>query len=371
VCAARTILTINAGSSSLRLAAFSDEGALKPVASERVEPANDEHPFRAFLERHEIHNVVCVAHRVVHGGDFTDSALIDARVESEIGRLAPFAPLHNPFALHGIRACRSLLGTAISQVAVFDTSFFTRLPELARTYAIPFQLARENGLRRYGFHGIAHRSMWHRWHELAQRPATSRVILLQLGAGCSIAAVKDGGAVDTSMGFSPLEGLVMATRSGDLDPGLAIYLQREKGMSADELDDLLNRHSGLLGISGKTSDMRELLESDDPKAKLAIDVYCYRARKYVGAYLAVLGGVDAVLFGGGVGENASHIRDAILRGMEWAGIELDARLNREAGAGTPTRISGPQSPAAVWVMPVDEALILAQEARRLGGIKHA
>jgi acetate kinase len=367
----RIILAVNAGSSSLRLAAFANDGGLTPVASERTVPANDERPFREFLDRHAIGNVECVAHRVVHGGDFTEAVRIDERVESEIGRLAPFAPLHNPFALQGIRACRSLLGTAISQVAVFDTSFFTGLPELARTYAIPFELARENGLRRYGFHGIAHRSMWQRWHEVAQRPATSRVISLQLGAGCSMAAIKDGRAVDTSMGFSPLEGLVMATRSGDLDPGLAIYLQREKGMSADELDDLLNRRSGLLGISGKTSDMRELLESDNRQAKLAVDVYCYRARKYVGAYLAVLGGVDSVLFGGGVGENASQVRDAILQGMEWAGIEFDARLNREARAGTPVRISGPHSPAAAWVMPVDEALILAQEARRLGGIKHA
>ena len=361
------ILTVNAGSSSLRLDAF-ESGGLKRVASQRADPGEDDRPLRDFLQRHAISGVECVAHRVVHGGQYTQPMRIDAQVEREIERLSPFAPLHNPFALRGIRDCRRLLA-GVPQVAVFDTSFFAALPEVARTYALPRELT-EQGLHRYGFHGIAHSSMWRSWQALPGVPAPGRVISLQLGAGCSAAAVRDGAALDTSMGFSPLEGLMMATRCGDLDPGLALYLQREAGYSVERLDELLNTRSGLAGVSGRSADMRELLAAQDQASALAVALYCYRVRKYVGAYLAVLGGADAVLFGGGVGENAWQVRERILAGMEWAGIALDAKANR-AAAGTQARVSGPHSPVAVWVMPVDEARILAEEASRLEGLDHA
>ena len=369
------ILTINAGSSSLKVAAFEHVGGmLRLLAHENVEQRAAGVPGD-FLARHGIGRVSRVAHRVVHGGDFQQPVLLDARVEAEIERLAPFAPLHNPFALDAIRACRSHLGTEVPQIAVFDTAFFVGLPDVARSYALPHEFAARHGLRRYGFHGIAHCSMWRQWLQ-AEHRSGGRVISLQLGAGCSMAAVKDGRALDTSMGFSPLEGLVMATRCGDIDAGLLIYLERELGLSNERLDEMLNRHSGLDGVSGATGDMRELLQSTDSRVRLAIDLYCYRARKYIGAYLTVLGGADAILFGGGVGENAWRIREQTLSGLEWAGISLDAGRNRAAvGAGTAQHISGPRAhPAlgiAVWVIPVDEEAILAQETVSVQGVKNA
>ncbi len=368
------ILTVNAGSSSLKLAAYEHGPAgLRPVARKGYD-AGASGVFAAFLQRHGIGSVSCIAHRVVHGGEFHRPVLLDARVEAEIARLAPFAPLHNPPALAAIRACREDFGAGVPQVAVFDTAFFAGLPDVARIYALPRELERQ-GLRRYGFHGIAHCSMWRQWCELEQR-RSGRAISLQLGAGCSITAVKDGRALDTSMGFSPLEGLVMATRCGDVDAGLLLYLQRELGWQSERIEEALNRHSGLAGVSGLSGDMRELERSEDPRARLAIELYCYRARKYLGAYLAVLGGADAILFGGGVGENASRIRERILLGLGWAGVSLDAARNRAAaGAGTAQRIDGrstDRAPAvAVWVIPVDEAGILAQEAFSLEGTKHA
>jgi acetate kinase len=285
-------------------------------------------------------------------------------VEAEIERLAPLAPLHNPLALAWIRACREQLGAELPQVAVFDTGFYARLPEVARTYALPYTLMRKLIVRRYGFHGLAHEAMWRRWRAL--RSADKCVISLQLGAGCSITAVCNGAPVDTSMGFSPLEGLVMATRAGDVDPGLLLYLQRAEGMTPERLEKLLNEESGLLGVSGASSDMRALLTSSDPQARLAVDLYCYRARKYIGAYLATLGGADAILFGGGVGEHAPAVRAKILDSMQWAGIVLDAARN-DAAIGTEARISDLNSKVEVWVVPVDEAVILAQAAQAVLG----
>lgn len=367
-----TILTVNAGSSSLRLAAFAFEGRLERLAAQRYDANTGDEAgrIRDFIQRHAIPAVTCVAHRVVHGGEtLAAPCVVDARVEAEIERLAPLAPLHNPAALAGIRACRALLGAGVPQVAVFDTAFFARLPEVAHAYALPRALSAKHGLRRYGFHGIAHQAMWRRWRALGPELADGgRVISLQLGAGCSIAAVRDGRAVDTSMGFSPLEGLVMATRAGDVDPGLLLFLQRAEGFMPERLERLLNEESGLLGLSGLSGDMRRLLESDDPAARLALEVYGYRARKYIGAYLAVLGGADAVLFGGGVGEHAAPVRERILAGLEWAGIALDADANRDAVA-REARISGRKSKVEVWVIPVDEAAILAQEAAALLAIK--
>ncbi|HEX7971709.1 MAG TPA: acetate/propionate family kinase [Thiobacillus sp.] len=367
------VLTVNTGSSSVRLAAFeTDGGALTRAASGHFsgdwnEPAA---MLRAFLQGHGIEAVAAVAHRIVHGGArLTAPCRIDDTVEAEIERLAPLAPLHNPRALEWIRACRTLLRAQTAQVAVFDTAFYADLPEVAATYALPRALSARHGIRRYGFHGLAHEAMARRWRELKPELAKGgRVISLQLGAGCSVTAVRAGRAIDTSMGFSPLEGLVMATRSGDVDPGLLLYLQRAEGLAPERMERLLNEESGLLGLSGASGDMRALLEADDAEAKRAVDVYCYRARKYIGAYLAALGGADAILFGGGVGEQAPAVRAQMLSGLEGLGIALDDKANR-AAIGAEMCISRGSGAVAVWVVPVDEAAILAQAAHEAIGIQ--
>lgn len=360
-----TLLTVNAGSSSLRLTLFAYDEALKPLAAQRYDGNADAGPeqMSGFLRHHLVKEVKCVVHRVVHGGEaLTVPCKIDAAVETEIERLAPLAPLHNPAALLWIRACRELFGDEVPQIAVFDTAFFANLPAVARTYAIPHVFAARHGVRRYGFHGLAHEAMWRRWRALrADVTNGGRAISLQLGAGCSITAMRDGEAVDTSMGFSPLEGLMMATRSGDVDPGLLLYLQRHAGVTPRELEKLLNEESGLLGVSGMSDDMRVLLASSDPRARLAVDLYCYRARKYLGAFLAVLGGADAILFGGGVGEHAPVVRAKILERLEWMGIVLDTSRNA-ATVGNEARISDPSGKADIWVVPVNEAAILAEAA---------
>lgn len=362
-----SILTVNTGSSSVRLDVFllDDKQRLNALGGKRYGPDAGElgRVLRQFLRQPALPPVNIVAHRIVHGGArLTASCLLAPEVEREIGRLIPLAPLHNPNALKWIEAARAVLGAGVPQVAVFDTAFYANLPEVSRTYAVPHELSLKHELRRYGFHGLAHEAMWRRWQQLRPEAADrGRTISLQLGAGCSVTAVDRGTPVDTSMGFSPLEGLMMATRSGDIDPGLITFLQRREGLTPEQTDRLLNERSGLLGVSGISADMRELLESGDPRACLAVDLYCYRARKYLGAYLAVLGGADAVLFGGGVGENAPRVRARILENMGWAGVALDSAENL-AAAGVERRISSANSPIEVWVIPVDEAAILAQEA---------
>jgi acetate kinase len=358
------LLVVNTGSSSVRLALYAFEAnALQPISAQRysgdVQPENT---LREFLGSEPVD---AVAHRVVHGGtSLTAPCVIDADVEAEIESLAQLAPLHNPRALAWIQASRALPGATVKQVGVFDTGFYATLPEVARSYALPQQLVQRLGLRRYGFHGIAHQAMLRRWQHLQPGIAKGgRVISLQLGAGCSITASSNGLPQDTSMGFSPLEGLVMATRSGDIDPGLLLHLLRNENMSVDEMDHLLNRESGLRGMAGE-SDMRKLLVSTDLPVQTALDLYCYRARKYVGSYLAALGGTDAILFGGGVGEHTPGIRERILAGMEWAGIVLHHERNH-ATAGTETRISRDDSQVEVWSIPVDEARLIAEEAANL------
>lgn len=359
------VLTVNAGSSSLRLALFAAEGASPMLLAKELfsgDQSDPEEILPVFLNEHGIENVAVVAHRIVHGGTrFSASRLLDRETEAEIERLIQLAPLHHPPALAGLRACRTLFGLDMPQLAVFDTAFYADLPEVARTYAIPHDLARKHGLRRFGFHGIAHRALWRRWREL--RPDIrqgGRVISLQLGAGCSMTAVENGAPRDTSMGFSPLEGLMMATRGGDVDPGLITYIQQHEGYTSEAIERLLYCNCGLQGVADET-DMRRLLERDDDAAQLAVEMYCHRARKYLGAYLSVLGGAEAILFGGGVGEHAPIVREKILANMEWAGIVLDAQANR-AASGTEARISQTQSRTEIWVIPVDEAAVLAQEA---------
>ena len=360
------LLTINAGSSSLRLSLFEQAGDGLVRLTEVYHDGITEYApslLGDVIASVDVAEITLVVHRVVHGGVLlTSPCLIDAMVEAEIERLIPLAPLHNPAALMWIRLARRLLNEQVPQVAVFDTAFYQSLPEVAATYALPHELCRHYGIRRYGFHGIAHRAMWQRWRAL--RPEIEgggRVISVQLGSGCSITAIDRGGPVDTSMGFSPLEGLMMATRSGDVDPTVITYLQREVGLDAEEIERLLNKQSGLFGLSGESSDMRVLLDSDNPDAQLSVDLYCYRVRKYIGAYLAVLGGVDAIVFGGGVGENSSQVRMKILQGMKWLGLELDDDGNKNA-VGVEANISTANSRIEVWVIAVDEASVMAQEA---------
>jgi acetate kinase len=356
------VLTVNAGSSSLRLDLFRHvQGNLERLRSAHHDGATDDAPdlLGEFTDGIAIG---AVAHRIVHGGHFAETRRIDAEAEREIGRMAALAPLHNPPALRCLHAVRDLLGPDIPQYAVFDTAFFRALPPAAAHYPLPPRLCRDYELRRYGFHGSAHRAMSRAWQRLRpDLPGGGRVITLQLGAGCSVTAIANGRAVDTSMGFTPLEGLMMATRCGDIDPGLLIHLQRAHRLDADALERLLTRDSGLAGVSGTSGDMRVLLASDDARAGLAIDMFCYRARKYIGAYLAALGGADAILFGGGIGEHSPEVRHRILSGLDGLGIVLDPELNGRATAGS-ARISADRSALAVHVIEVDEAGELAAAA---------
>jgi len=362
------ILTVNAGSSSVRLAAFRrTQTGVEKLSSRKYDL--EEAPssiLKAFIDGNEIRNISAVAHRVVHGGTrLSHSCLIDSDVEAQIGELSQFAPLHNPFALKWISECRNVFSNKIPQIAVFDTAFYSMMPDVATTYALPKDLCAEWNIRRYGFHGIAHKAMSNRWKDI--RPDLKEggsAISIQLGAGCSISAVQHGKVIDTSMGFSPLEGLVMATRSGDIDPFIVLYLMRSCGLSMEETEEMLNHSSGLLGISGISGDMKILLESDHPDARIAVELFCYRVKKYIGAFYSILQGADTLLFGGGIGENSPVIRERIIEGMKWMGIVLDTSAN-SATIGREGCISSAESRTAAWVISVDEESILAEEADEL------
>jgi len=384
------VLTVNCGSSSLKVrfcavdpsgvstlaegaveaigpgavATFksgSSEQSRSPVAAEDHRTA-----LRALLQllpdgaRHSIESV---GHRVVQGGAFALPAIIDDEVIRAVEAGQRLAPLHNRPSLEGIVASREELRD-VPMVAVFDTTFHNTLPQYASHYALPQELTLKHGLRRYGYHGIAHRSMTERYAELAGAAVDSvSIITLQLGNGCSATAVREGVSVDTSMGFTPLEGLMMGTRPGDVDPGALSYLLREGDVSLGELDDVLNHRSGLLGISGSSSDMAVLLGEEaqgHPRAHDAIEMFCYRVRKYIGAYIAVLGGADAIVFGGGIGERSSEIRRRICEPLEPLGVRLDGERNT-ALTDAEGRISTDDSRIAAWVIPSDEERIIARD----------
>ena len=328
------------------------------------------------LEIKSTADIDAVGHRVVHGGEmFKTSALVDDRVLKGIEDCIDLAPLHNPGNLKGIQAARELFGKDIPQVAVFDTSFHHSLPEQAYLYAVPYHLYRRHRIRRYGFHGTSHRYVAFRYRAMLRltREQTN-IITLHLGNGCSAAAINAGCSVDTSMGMTPLEGLVMGTRPGDLDPAVVNVIARKEGLSAFEVDTLLNTQSGLLGISGLTNDMRELQaelkENDDRRVRLAIEIFCYRARKYIGAYLAAMGGADAVVFTGGIGENSPDIRARICERMEWAGLRLEPAANQET-IGREGKISTEDSKLDAYVIPTDEELLIARDTLRvILGVPH-
>src|ERR1051325_3486175 len=317
-----------------------------------------------------IADIHAIGHRVVHGGErFTHSVLITDEVLDGIEDMIELAPLHNPANIKGIRAGKELLGPGRPQVAVFDTAFHQTLPERAYLYAIPYQFYRRYKVRRYGFHGTSHRYVAYRYRLLRNIPReATNVITLHLGNGCSAAAIKDGDSIDTSMGMTPLEGLVMGTRAGDIDPAIIDYLAIKEGLSLQQLEAMLNKQSGLIGISGLTNDMRELLEEshehNDRRARLAIEIFCYRARKYIGAYLAAMGGADAIVFTGGIGENAPEIRASICEGLQWAGLEIDAQRNAKCSGGCEDLISTDASRMAAYTIPTDQEVFIARDTVR-------
>jgi acetate kinase len=326
-------------------------------------------PDSGVSEIQSMADIHAVGHRVVHGGElFTDSVLITDEVTKGIENCIDLAPLHNPKNLRGIRAMRELLGPQIPQVAVFDTAFHHSLAERSYLYAIPYHLYLRYRIRRYGFHGISHRYMAYRYRTIRklEREQTN-IVSLHLGNGCSAAAIRGGRSVDTSMGMTPLEGLVMGTRSGDVDPAILGFIAAKEGLSIHEVETMLNKQSGLLGLSGLTHDMRVLQDEarnrDDRRAKLAIDIFCYRIRKYIGAFLAAMGGADAVVFTGGIGENSPSVRANICEGLEWAGLSLGAEKNQKTN-GVEGMISREDSRLAAYVIPTDEELLIARDTAR-------
>jgi len=310
--------------------------------------------------------ILAVGHRVVHGGErFSEATLIDGAVEAAIEELAPLAPVHNPLCLRGIRAARKLLPRA-QQIAVFDTAFHQTLPEAACLYAVPYDWYERDGVRRHGFHGTSHR--WVAARTAARWPdRASRLVVCHLGAGCSTTAILDGRSVDTSMGMTPLEGLVMGTRSGDVDPGVIAFIAKRRGLDIGEVEGILNHESGLLGVSGLSADIRELeghAAAGHARAELALEIFAHRARKYIGAHHATLGGATAVAFTGGAGENSPSLRSRILRGLDGLGMFLDTQANSSCKGGEAV-ISTPASPVALLVVPTDEEQMIAREVHAL------
>jgi len=317
----------------------------------------------------EISEIGAVGHRVVHGGEeFTNSVIIDEKVIASIEKFADLAPLHNPPNLAGILATQRKLPD-VMQVACFDTAFHATIPEVAYVYALPYELYEKYGIRRYGFHGISHRYVARRTAAIMGRGKYEiNAITCHLGNGCSVTAVKDGRSIDTSMGLTPLEGVPMGTRSGDLDPAILFYLA-DKGYDVKTLKDLCNKRSGLLGISGLSNDVRnleEFAEKGNARAKLAIDVFCYRIKKYIGAYAAVLDTVDAVVFTGGIGENAVLLRERICNTVAQIGVQLDHAAN-QATVGTEAEISTHDSDVKVFVIPTNEQAAIAHDTYELAG----
>lgn len=376
------VLVLNAGSSSLKYQLVVPESGEVCAAGivERIGESGSEvadhsvalEQMRAQLRADGVRldevPLRAVGHRVVHGGpDFSEPVVIDDAVLDRIRQLSALAPLHNPAAVIGIEAARERLD--VPHVAVFDTAYFSSLPAAASTYAVPRDLAAKHSIRRYGFHGTSHQFVAHATADLLGRPVEDlRQVILHLGNGCSASAVRGGRAIETSMGLTPLQGLVMGTRSGDVDPGLHAYLAREAGLSLDEIDTLLNKKSGVLGLSG-VNDFRELVErvgAGDDDARLAFDVFVHRLKHYVGAYLAILGGADVLVFTAGIGQNSAPVRAAVADGLGELGITVDA--SRNDAVATDARVISPEgSRVVVAVVPTNEELAIARQTAELVG----
>ncbi|MFC2130582.1 acetate kinase, partial [Bacteroidota bacterium] len=329
---------------------------------------SDETKIPGMTSLDDIH---AIGHRVVHGGEkFKSSIRIDNDVIKGIEDCIDLAPLHNPANLKGIYAAREIFGPSVPQVAIFDTAFHSTMPETAYLYAIPYQLYRRYKIRKYGFHGTSHRYISYRYRILADTERdNTNIITLHLGNGSSACAIKGGKSIGTSMGFTPLEGLMMGTRCGDIDPTVIEYLSHKEGASIDEVFSILNKRSGVLGISGLTNDMRDLLEEveehQDRRAKLAIDMFCDRIKKYMGAYIAQMNVCDAICFSAGIGENSSIIRAKICENLDFIGIQIDENLNKQAIGGNEMKISTDESKINVYVIPTNEELVFARDTVRV------
>ncbi len=368
------VLVLNCGSSSVKADVLDSETGerLDSKRAERLAPGGHEGAVREALQAFAAHRIEAVGHRVVHGGaEFSEAARIDEAVEAAIEAACKLAPLHNPANLAGIRAARAALPEA-THVAVFDTAFHATLPRRARHYALPAKLAEKHGLRRYGFHGTSHEWVARKaakW--LGQDLMDLKIITCHLGNGASVCAVEYGRSVETSMGMTPLEGLVMGTRSGDVDAGLILDLMRREGMNATAMETLLNKQGGLVGLSGVSNDMRDIearAEEGDEACRLALQVFAHRLRKYIGAYAAVMGGVDAIVFTAGIGENSASVRHRVAQRLGYLGARLDPDRNRDAkvSAADPVfEISEPRARTKLLVVKTDEALHIAQQAAAL------
>ncbi|MBC7320137.1 acetate kinase [bacterium] len=392
------ILVVNCGSSSLKYQLFDMEkeeviakGIVERIGTppsyltysvngekvkKEVIAGNHTEAFKVVIETllngsspviSSIEEIKAVGHRVVHGGErFKEPTIIDGEVIAEIERNNELAPLHNPAGLAGIRASMEVLPN-VPQIAVFDTSFHSNMPKYAYLYAIPMRFYRDYRIRRYGFHGTSHYYVANRAAQLVGRPIEElKIITCHLGNGCSISAVKGGRSIDTSMGFTPLEGLIMGTRSGDLDPAIPLYLMRNLNYTAEEVDDILNKESGLLGISEFSNDMRDVMKSAEEgnqNAKLAMEMFCYRIKKYIGAYTAIMNGLDVLVFTAGIGENEPEIREMVCDNMDYLGIKIDPQKNNFKGQ--EREISTSDSKVKVWVIPTNEELVIARETARL------
>ncbi|HRD01607.1 MAG TPA: acetate kinase [Candidatus Saccharicenans sp.] len=315
-------------------------------------------------------DIHAIGHRVVHGGEkFTKSVKIDKEVLAQIEECSDLAPLHNPANLKGIYACYEIFGDKIPQVAIFDTAFHSTVPGEAYMYAIPIEYYEKYRVRRYGFHGTSHRYLAYRYRKLVGKPREEvNIITLHLGNGCSAAAIKKGYSVNTSMGLTPLEGLIMGTRSGDIDPAVVEYLYNKEIGSVADIFNILNKKSGMLGVSGLSNDMRDIEKAaaeGNHRAQLALKMFALRVKKYIGAYLAEMNGAEAIIFSAGIGENSALIRKMVCEGLDNLGIELDEELNQQAVGGKCLKISKPSSRVAVWVIPTNEELLLARDTVRV------
>ncbi len=382
-CLARGLVERIGGQALLSFESLAGDDAGAPRRERRAEPVRDHREAVDVILRWlvaETHSPVArvadlhaVGHRVVHGGErFRAPVLIDADVIAGIEDCMDLAPLHNPANLRGIHAAGALLGPGVPQVAVFDTAFHATMPERCYLYGIPYPLYRRHKIRRYGFHGSSHQYLAERYAELTGTPREAvNIITLHLGNGCSACAIKAGRSFDTSMGFTPLQGLLMGTRAGDIDASLVDFLVHKEGMSLAEVDALLNKHSGLLGISGLTADMRELLaeeaEHGDRRAGLAIDMFCVRIRHYIGAYLAEMGGADALVWSGGIGENAAEVRRRTCEGLGWIGVDIDEARNDTLTGGAEGEFGAAGARLRSFVIPTNEELLIARETLHVLG----
>ena len=393
------VLVVNCGSSSLKYQLFNmtDENVLAKGLVDRIgiegsvlnhQPTGrDKIPLTADIKNHTIaikmvlealtdpdHGVLgsiseidAIGHRVVHGAEkFSDSVLITPAVMSALKEFVELAPLHNPPNIAGINACAEIMPN-IPQVAVFDTAFHQTMPKYAFLYGLPYEAYTKYGVRRYGFHGTSHKFVSQRTAEMMGKDMSDlRIITCHLGNGASIAAIKFGKSIDTSMGFTPLQGLVMGTRCGDIDPAIPPFLMRKEGMTPDEVDTYLNKKSGVLGLSGLSSDFRDLeqaAEKGNERAQLAIDVFAYTVRKYIGSYVAAMGGVDAIVFTAGLGENSPHMRDQICNGLEYLGTRIDSVRNSVRGKEQEISVEG--SKVKIFVIPTNEELVIARDTKTI------